>query len=249
MDRRTPQVALDLIDAGLNDAAVADFHQAEPYYRQAIDIERAWYGPNHPDTADFEGFLARALLEEGQLAEAEPILRNALQIQEQAYGDVDPRVAVTLDALGKIQMDRGDLADAESTLDQATYINQKVLGGGNYQTAVIGADLGESLLREKQYTRADTVLGGSVKTLLPGAFNTGIAELSWGRTLLALRDYRHAETQLTAAYAIYRSEKTPAPVMPKIRENLLMVYTALNETDKVRELRSEVAPAPTHRNH
>ena len=249
LDRRLfgpahPEVAVDLVDAGLNQAAVAHFHQAEPYYREAIQIERTWYGPDHPDTADFEGFLARALLEQGKLDESEPILRNALQVQQRAYGNVDPRVAVTLDALGKVQMDRGDLADAVSTLAQAVDIDQKVLGPGNYQTAVIGADLGEALLREKQYERANTVLAGSVKTLLatlpPGAFNTGMAQLSWGRTLLALKNYRDAETQLSAAYAIYQAENTPMPVLQKIRENLVTAYTGLHESSKAREMQNKI---------
>jgi serine/threonine-protein kinase len=254
LDRRLygsahPQVAVDLVDAGLNQAAVAHFRQAEPYYRQAIGIERAWYGPDHPDTADFEGFLARALLEQGKLNESEAILRNALQVQQRAYGDVDPRVAVTLDALGNIQMDRGDLAGAESTFARAVDIDTKVLGSGNYQTAIIGADLGEALLRVKQYSRANIVLAGSVKILLatlpPGAFNTGTAQLSWGRTLLALKDFRDAATQLFAALAIYRTENTPAPETQKIRENLVTAYTALKETDKARELRAEITDAAT----
>jgi len=251
LDRRLygpdhPQVALDLVDAGLNKAAVSHYAEAEPYYRQAINIERAWYGPDHPDTAEFESLLARALHEQGKLAESQAILLNALQVQEHAYGNVDPRVAVTLDTLGEIQMDRGDLAGAQTTFEQAVDIDQKVLGSDNYQTAIIDADLGETYRREKQYDRANTVLAESVKTLqatLPaGAFNTGIAQLSWGRALLALRHYSAAEQQLSAAYAAYKAQDHPSATdLEQIRRDLLTTFAALDEKDKELRLRADIA--------
>ena len=253
LDRRLygpehPQVALDYVDGGLNAAAVAHYKEAEPYYRQAIAMVTAWYGPNHPDTADYEGFLARALHEEGRLAQSQAILNGALQIQEHAYGDVDPRVAVTLDTIGEIQLDRGDLPGAAVTLARAVDIDRKVVGDGNYQTAIISADLGETWRREKQYARANTILAVSVKTLLAtlpqGAFNTGIAQLSWGRTLLALKNYPDAATQLSAAYAIYKTqEHAPPAVLQAIAQDLLTAYTALNDSGKLEELRGELGAA------
>jgi eukaryotic-like serine/threonine-protein kinase len=256
LDRRLfgpthPQFALDLVDSGLNKAAVAHYSQAEPLYRQAIDIERAWYGPDHPDLASFEALLARDLHEEGKLDESEKLLRTSLAIQEHAFGTDDYRVAVALDTLGEIEMDRGNLAGAESDLSRAVDIDRKMFGMGNYQTAILGADLGETYRREKQYNRADTLLAECVKTLKatlpPGAFNTAIAQLSWGRSLLALRRYNDAATQISEAYKVYQSqEHAPAEILQQIREDLAQSYAGSGQPAKAAALRSDGSPSSAH---
>ena len=174
-----PQVAVDLVDAGLNKAAVSHYAEAEPFYRKAIAIEEAWYGPNHPDLADFEGFMARALHEQGKLDESESLLESALKIQEHVYGGGNEHTAVMLDTLGGIELDRNRPHDAERDFARAAAIDQTALGKDNYQTALIDSDLGEAYRQEKQFSRALATLSESVKTLqatLPaGAFNTAIA--------------------------------------------------------------------------
>jgi eukaryotic-like serine/threonine-protein kinase len=226
-----PQIAVDLVDAGLSKAAGSHFAEAEPLYRQAIEIEKAWYGPNHPDLADFEGFLARALHEQGKLAESESLLQNALQVQKHVYGGENDHVAVTLDTLGEIQMDRGSLHDAELTFAHAVAIDQAELGNKNYQTAIIAADLGEAYRQEKQYSRAIAVLSNAVRTLqstLPtGALNIAIAQRSLGRALLALHHYRDAEIQLNQAYLVYKSNEHPvATDLNELRQDLAAARAA-----------------------
>jgi serine/threonine protein kinase len=244
LDRRLfgpnhPQVAVDLVDAGLNEAAVSHFAEAEPFYRKAIAIEKAWYGPNHPDLADFEGFMARALHEQGKLDESESLLESALKIQEQVYGSGNEHTAVMLDTLGEIELDRNRLHDAERDFARAAAIDQTALGKDNYQTAIIAADLGEAYRQEKQFSRALATLSESVRTLqatLPaGAFNIAIARRSLGRTLLALHNNRDAELQLSQAYSVFKTQEHPSTAdLEEIRQDLASAHASAKEGQKTR---------------
>ena len=230
LDRRLfgldhPQMAVDLVDAGLNKAAISHYAEAEPYYRKAISIDKAWYGSDHPDLADFESFLARALREEGKLDEAEDLLQSALKIQERAYGGNNAHSLVTLDTLGEIELDRNRLQNAEADYARAVAIGDATFGQNNYQTAVVSADLGETYRREKQYIRAQAVLSGAVKileTTLPSdSFNTAIAQRSLGLTQLALHNNHDGERNLTQAYKVYKKQEHPAAAdLAEMREAL-----------------------------
>src|SRR5256886_11499094 len=58
---RHPLVAEDLINLGAVQQEWGHYQEAERYYRQALDITQAFYGPNHYKTAAGLTVLGRAL--------------------------------------------------------------------------------------------------------------------------------------------------------------------------------------------
>lgn len=232
------------MNLGTTEAALGEYTEAESLYREGVHIIEAWYGPNHPDTATSMAILASTLIQEGKYTEAESLLNQVLKIQERMYGSVHDRIAFTLDMLGRTAMKRGDPASAQADFSRAVAIDHLLLGDKSPRTAAIKVDLAEAYIQQAKYAEAEDILRKAVNTLvqsLPaGDAHIGSAYASLGRTLLNLRRYREAETQLTAGYEIL--EKQPRPPVARIQEvrrDLVTVYDALDEPDKAKQFRTE----------
>jgi tetratricopeptide (TPR) repeat protein len=93
---RTSETA-DLINA----MALATYHagnhaEAEPLYREALEIRRETFGDRHPDVAQSLNNLAELLRATGRYDQAEPLYREALDITREALGPRHPDVAASL---------------------------------------------------------------------------------------------------------------------------------------------------------
>src|SRR6185295_12520565 len=91
----------------------AHYAEAERNYRQALDINEAWNGKDHPETASTLSMLARALVFEQRYDEAVRLVERALAIQERVYGPMHPKVANVLNELGTVALQRGRYDEAE----------------------------------------------------------------------------------------------------------------------------------------
>src|SRR5438477_5460027 len=112
---RHPLVAEDLINLGAVQHEWGHYQEAEQYYRQALDITQAFYGPNHYKTAAGLTVLGPALrFEPHGNDEAGRLLQQALAIRERVFGKVHPQVASTLNDLGGVALARGRFDEAEA---------------------------------------------------------------------------------------------------------------------------------------
>src|SRR5438034_2489801 len=112
---RHPLVAEDLINLGAVQQEWGHYQEAERYYRQALDITQAFYGPDHYKTAAGLTVLGRALRFEPQgNDEAQRLFQRALVIRERVFGRGHPQVASTLNALGGVALARGRSDEAEA---------------------------------------------------------------------------------------------------------------------------------------
>src|SRR5437867_6673553 len=112
---RHPLVADDLINLGAVQQEWGHYQEAERYYRQALDITQAFYGPNHYKTAAGLTVLGRALRFEPQgNDEAGRPLQRALVIRERVFGQVHPQVVSTLNDPGGVALARGRVDEAEA---------------------------------------------------------------------------------------------------------------------------------------
>ena len=66
--------------------------EAEPLFREAIEIGEKTLGRQHPDVATRLNNLASLLRATGRHAEAEPLYREAIEISENALGRQHPTV-------------------------------------------------------------------------------------------------------------------------------------------------------------
>ena len=70
--------------------------------RQALEINRQSYGPDHPTVSIRLNNLAQLLKATNRLGEAEPLMRQALAMDEQSYGPHHPKVAIALNNLANL---------------------------------------------------------------------------------------------------------------------------------------------------
>ena len=85
----------------------ADYDEAEPLLRLALQIDEASYGPDHPAVARDLNNLAGLLQDTNRLAEAEPLMRRAFVIFLSSLGLDHPNSQTVLGNYGKILQAQG----------------------------------------------------------------------------------------------------------------------------------------------
>ena len=101
---------------------------AESLYRQALEIDEASYGPEHPDVARDLNNLAGLLQATNRLADAEPLFRRVVKIFEASLGANHPNVATALNNLAELLRATNRLADAETLYRRALKIDEASYG-------------------------------------------------------------------------------------------------------------------------
>jgi len=223
------------------------YQEAERYYRQALDITQAFYGPNHYKTAAGLTVLGRALrFEPHGNDEAGRLLQQALAIRERVFGKVHPQVASTLNDLGGVALARGRFDEAEALAKRVLAIYRTVYGRKHAFTGVGVANLASVYLKHNQYSQAEPLFREAIGifTETQGAehLNTGIARIKLGRTLLRQHRYAEAVGETLAGYEIL-AKRTDRGVswLVDARKDLVAAYDALGQPEKAARFRAELA--------
>ena len=244
---RHPLVAEDLINLGAVQQEWGHYKEAEQYYRQALDITQAFYGPNHYKTAAGLTVLGRALRFEPQgNDEAARLFEQALVIRERVFGKVHPQVASTLNEMGGVALARNRFAEAEVLARRVLAIYRTVYGGKHAFTGVGVSNLASVYVAQQQYARAEPLYREAIEifTESQGAehLNTGIARIKLGRTLLRQRRYAEAVRETLAGYQILTKQTDPGVSwLVNAREDLVAAYDSLGQPDKAAKFRAELA--------
>ena len=127
----------------------AQFLEAEPPLRRALEINEQFLGPDDAMVATNLNNLAMLLHDTNRLAEAEPLYRRALMIDHKNFGANDSRIATNLSNLALLLQDTGRLAEAEPLIRRAVAIWEQS-GSDHAKTALAAGGLVE---------RQDTGLG------------------------------------------------------------------------------------------
>ena len=104
------------------------FDEAESLMRQALAINEAAFGNQHPNVAAGLNNLALLLKDTNRFEEAEPMMRQALAIDEATFGNKDPEVATDLNNLALLLKDANRFEEAEPLMRQALAINEAAFG-------------------------------------------------------------------------------------------------------------------------
>ena len=110
--------------------------------RRVLGIDRALYGPHHPNVADDLINLGAIQFEAGRYADAERSYRDALGIIRPWYGDDHPETASCLTLLGRALVAEGKRDDGIVMLRQALAIQERVYGPVHPRVASALNDLG-----------------------------------------------------------------------------------------------------------
>ena len=134
----------------MNDAATlfqdkAQFARAEPLLVQALTLQEARFGPDHPEVATSVHNLAHLLWTTGRMAAAEPLLGRAVAIRERSLGPADPALASSLNGLAVVLKNTNRAEMAEPLYRRALAIDQASLGAGHPNLARDLSNLGNLL--------------------------------------------------------------------------------------------------------
>jgi len=142
-DPRTTKALNQLANCLLRPVPTARLHarvlEAYELLCQALAIDEASRGPNHPDMARDANNMASVLAAMGRPHEVERSLREALRIVEAYWGRHHVNIAVSLNNLGVRLKRMWKHSDAEALLRRALEIDERVFGPDHPDT---GRDLG-----------------------------------------------------------------------------------------------------------
>ncbi len=110
--------------------------QAEPLMRQALEIDEASYGTEHPDVALRLNNLAQLLQTTNRLAEAEPLLVRVVKILENQGREPYPNYSGALNNLAQLLQDTNRLAEAEPLMRCALQIEEASYGPAHPDVAI-----------------------------------------------------------------------------------------------------------------
>ena len=99
-------------DQGLFDSALPDYRSARATF---TDV----YGGEHPEVAEAENSLGRALIEVGHLDEARELLEHAVAVQRDSFGDRFDGLVYSRNNLGLVYLFSGELDEALYQLEMA----------------------------------------------------------------------------------------------------------------------------------
>ena len=165
---------LDRLAQELEDQGKYD--EAEPLYREALQLQRATLGDRHLETLTSIGNLGLLQVAKGDLAAAELLLREALQGSRETLGDRHSHTLGCINNFGMLRKAKGDLAAAEPLYREALDVQRETLGSRHPNTIISMSNLG---------------------TLLKSKGDLGAAEPLYREALDSLREtlgYRHPNT-------------------------------------------------------
>lgn len=135
--------------------ATGRYDQAEPLFREALQITRDTLGARHPTTANRLNNLAALLNATGRYDEAEPLYREALEITRDALGPNHPTTATNLNNLAELLRATGRYDEAEPLYRETLQITRDALGPNHPTTAASLNNLAELLRMTGRYDQAE----------------------------------------------------------------------------------------------
>jgi len=170
-------------------ANIDEHAKAEPLLREAIEIDRGIFGPDHPELATAYNNLASTIHYQGRRAEAEPYYREALEIGRMAFGPDHPHVAFFSENLATLLDDLARYDEAEPYYRDALRILESSLDAEDPRLATLRRNLALNRHAVGAYGEAEALLRASLAaleaTLGADHIYAALARASLGRTLAA----------------------------------------------------------------
>jgi tetratricopeptide (TPR) repeat protein len=138
------------------------YSQAEPLYREALDIRRAALPTDHPLIASSLNNLANVYESEGRYSEAEGLLADALAIRRIALPPSHPDIAASLNNLAVHYETQGRYAEAEPLYQEALGIRRAALPEGHPDIAASLNNIARLRVRQERLAEAEPLYAESL---------------------------------------------------------------------------------------
>ncbi len=155
-----PDVVQSLADLGILYLFFDAHHaQAEPYLKQAIELEdaQAQQDKPSPKLATWLNYLGSLYVKEERYAEALLVCERALAIDEEVLGKAHPEVATDVSNLAVLYQATGRLTEAEQAYQRARAIQQKTLGPNDLELVETTGQLAGLLHQQGRSQEAETL--------------------------------------------------------------------------------------------
>jgi tetratricopeptide (TPR) repeat protein len=139
------------------------YEQAEPWWKQCLEVTRRRLGEEHPDVATSLNNLALLYKFQGKYEEAEPLFLQALELRKRLLGDNHPSVALSLNNLALLYESQGKYEEAETILIQALKLRKRLLGENHPYVATSIMSLGVLYYSQGKYEEAEPLLIQALK--------------------------------------------------------------------------------------
>ena len=104
------------------------YGEAEPLYREALQLSREVLGRAPPRHARSMNNLAALYESQGRYGEAEPLYTEALQLCREVLGPRHPNTLASMNNLAGLYQDQGRYGEAEPLFIEALQLRREVLG-------------------------------------------------------------------------------------------------------------------------
>ncbi len=147
--------AMDIDNKALDLEKQERFEEAEPLYRQSLEIYEKVMGADHTATAAALWRLADNLSTQERDEEAEPLYRRSLKIVEDYLGPEHQATASGLDKLAVNLYWQGRFDEADPLYRRAIEIYERIRGKENPKTVSVVLNLALNLDRQRRFTEAE----------------------------------------------------------------------------------------------
>jgi serine/threonine protein kinase/Tfp pilus assembly protein PilF len=249
--RRTRQdenLAWTLRNLGLTLRLDGKAKDAEPFFRESIEVEKQM-GARSPDSGAWAmEQLAIAFSEQGKLGEAETMLREALALNRNRFGKEHRSVEQILRNLANVLQGQNKLAEAEDVWREDLAMERKLSGDGHPFVANLLDKLALLLMRAGKFSEAEPLARECLairENQLPNGWLTFDARSTLGSNLLAQKKFAEAEPLLLSAFEglKQRAEKIPLADKTRLKENmgrLVLLYDATGQSEKAAEWKKQL---------
>ena len=231
--------------------AQGDFIHADSYYKAAIDIIEASYGPKHFYTAKVLASMAELYVLQERYTEAEALISRTLPIQERVYGpDHYLLVPVWLIA-SRIHQAKEDMANARLFLDKSLVAVENHAGPGDPFESDVLIRLGEWYLLGKQYDQAEDTFRKVLQTLegteSPHSDRIATALNNLAKVYIGQGKYAEAQPLCQRALVMLESVYDPDhPGVADVLETLAQLHLQTGDTAEATKLKQRVHEIHMH---
>jgi non-specific serine/threonine protein kinase/serine/threonine-protein kinase len=210
LDRAVDPAGLEVATA-LNDRAIVktyleDYDAALELYGEALDIQRAALGDDHPEVAVTLENMGGVYFRQERYDEAIAQLHQVLDIRRRMLGEDHEAVARTTFNLAMCTLDSGDPEAALPLFRASVAGARRNLGADHIQTATMMHYLGEVLTDQGQLDEAiaihEHVVAVGERVLAPENLDLSMMRYELGRAYLAHGNTAAAEVVLRQSYDV-----------------------------------------------
>jgi tetratricopeptide (TPR) repeat protein len=150
----TETVALLKNQTGFHLDSRGRYDEAEPLYKEALELRRKLFGEEHNAVAQSINNLAALYHAQGRYDEAEPLFEQTLELRKRLPGQERSELARSLNNLAELYRTQGRYEEAEPLYEQALHLWKKLHGEEHPDVALAMNNLALLYHSQKRYEDA-----------------------------------------------------------------------------------------------